>query len=287
MKYKLGISISAFIIFISLSGSNKKELIFPKPAKVSTNIYFDKSEIIVEDWAAFYSWTYLKKGKKKADLLLPDSNEVDPRVWKLFQTKADWYNSRRSMHTNKSIGYFKEICNDIIPYSKPELNPYTEPQCPFWDFPITGISYEQANSFCEWRTKQNGNSKVLYRLPSPLEWKEFAYKCLNFKERKIGLRDTLHRNGCAMFNYKFKSLCDNFEKFGVLEPKIRRIASFMPTNQNTHDVFGNVAEMTSIEGVAKGGSYFHTAKLSNIDSVLSYSKGQAWLGFRCLAEIKK
>ncbi|PIY12828.1 MAG: hypothetical protein COZ18_01160 [Flexibacter sp. CG_4_10_14_3_um_filter_32_15] len=47
----------------------------------------------------------------------------------------------------------------------------------------------------------------------------------------------------------------------------------------------NVAEMTSEKGIAKGGSFAHTLEECAADRVQIYDSPQAWLGFRCVAEV--
>jgi len=50
-------------------------------------------------------------------------------------------------------------------------------------------------------------------------------------------------------------------------------------------LFGNVAEMTMEEGVAKGGAFIHFEKDIDINTKIPYEKPTNWLGFRCVAEV--
>jgi hypothetical protein len=52
-----------------------------------------------------------------------------------------------------------------------------------------------------------------------------------------------------------------------------------------YNLYGNVAEMVSEEGVAKGGSWNHNYNNSVFDAEISYEKPSSWLGFRCVCEI--
>jgi hypothetical protein len=53
------------------------------------------------------------------------------------------------------------------------------------------------------------------------------------------------------------------------------------------DIQGNVAEMTSIKGLSKGGSYFHYAAETFKGKEIPYNKPERWLGFRCVAKLDK
>lgn len=64
------------------------------------------------------------------------------------------------------------------------------------------------------------------------------------------------------------------------------IHEYKQTNQfQLYNMFGNVAEMTSEKGIAKGGSFVHTLEECAADRVQVYDSPQAWLGFRCVAEV--
>jgi formylglycine-generating enzyme required for sulfatase activity len=158
--------------------------------------------------------------------------------------------------------------------------------CPFLRFPITGITYEQAEEFCKWRTKVLGNGKIEFRLPSESEWKNFAVIGLSPDEKKNGYRDSIYSNGCPMYNYKYSNPCERFLNAGLELPRQIGVVRFMKDKNGAFDVFGNVSEMTNIKGIAKGGNYKTFANQSNVDSIQKYNKPEIWLGFRCISIIR-
>lgn len=169
--------------------------------------------------------------------------------------------------------------------------------------PIAGITYEQAVNFCKWRTaldslrrlpKVDANTSVwnafdnaaIYRLPTE---EEFSKMNPQF--------DSITDSNLSHFNYK-ESICPdkkaepeektNYGKYSI--DSYSHHLSKSERHLRLKDVFnvqGNVAEMTSQKGIAKGGSYFHYAKDSYNDKVIRYVKPELWLGFRCIAEQRK
>ena len=112
-------------------------------------------------------------------------------------------------------------------------------------YPVVGISWEQATAFCNWRTDFfNGANKVKgqnYRLPTEAEW-EFAAR----GGRKLGLypwggnyvRDN---RGCFLAN--FKPMRGSYtDDTGATTVKV---ASFLPNDFGLYDMAGNVSEWTS------------------------------------------
>ncbi|AFM02548.1 hypothetical protein Fleli_0037 [Bernardetia litoralis DSM 6794] len=114
------------------------------------------------------------------------------------------------------------------------------------DFPVVGITYEQAQKYCIWRG--NMDTKTV---------NEKMRK--KYKDYEIILRYTLPTK--EEWEYAAK-------KYDL--------------NKNSKS---NVAEMTFKKGIAKGGSFVHTLEECAADRVQVYDSPQAWLGFRCVTEV--
>jgi len=204
--------------------------------------------------------------------------------------------------------------------------------------PVIGITYEQAQSYCIWRSKldneflNNDQKKkyqgyeitVHYRLPTKEEWeyaatkddlnKQFGgystkkrytekekHKIYRYAKNYVDSTRTLEEVKLDIRNYfqsdtsykYFFNYSTNYNKpyfiqeIGVYEEmKTNWIYSYKPTSQfKLYNMFGNVAEMTSEKGIAKGGSFYHTLEECAADKVQIYDSPQAWLGFRCVAEV--
>lgn len=63
------------------------------------------------------------------------------------------------------------------------------------------------------------------------------------------------------------------------------IYKFMPNGFGVYGMIGNVSEMTSTKGIAKGGSHFDSIKDISIKKNISYIGLSSDLGFRCVAEV--
>ena len=140
--------------------------------------------------------------------------------------------------------------------------------------PITGITYNQARLYCLWLESginNNRTEKVKIDLPSD---SIYMYVITN--------RDSLNSKGCALFNFGHCPCVSNTKK-DYNEPLGKRLVradGFFPTASGFYNLQGNVAEMTNIEGKAKGGSFRHYARQSYADQTQSYIGPEEWLGFR-------
>jgi formylglycine-generating enzyme required for sulfatase activity len=113
--------------------------------------------------------------------------------------------------------------------------------------PVVGVSWEQANAFCAWRTEyllkgMGAQSKWIqrYRLPSEVEW-EYAARGKEANRFPWEQSDTKSDEGCYYANYKPSE--GNYTKDGSL---ITSSCGIFSANSNgLYDMAGNVAEWTS------------------------------------------
>ena len=132
-------------------------------------------------------------------------------------------------------------------YNEPMHNDY------FWhdaygDYPVVGVSWEQAQAFCQWRTinkntykKSKGKQFVnSFRLPSEAEWEYAARGGLQGASYPWGGPYTKNDRGCFMAN--FKPLRGNY----VADQALYTVEadSYEPNDYNLYNMAGNVAEWT-------------------------------------------
>ncbi|MDR0757669.1 MAG: SUMF1/EgtB/PvdO family nonheme iron enzyme [Tannerella sp.] len=175
-------------------------------------------------------------------------------------------------------------------------NAYNEPYLKLYfnhpgydDYPVVGISWEQANAFCVWRTEYYKKSSHLpagqviepFRLPTEGEW-EYAARA-GKSENKYPWSDASLQNekGCFMAN--FKPGDGNYTEDGHLITS--RVASFAPNEFGLYDMAGNVAEWTSSIYTEAGQSqvndlnpdlHYHAAKEDPYAMKKKVVRGGSW-----------
>ena len=115
------------------------------------------------------------------------------------------------------------------------------------DYPVVGVSWEQANAFCAWRTEYllaglgpQARYVQRYRLPTEAEW-EFAARGPEGFRYPWSQSDSKDDNGCYYAN--FKPDRGNYTKDGSLITT--RTGNYKPNSNGLYDMAGNVAEWTS------------------------------------------
>ena len=129
------------------------------------------------------------------------------------------------------------------------------------DYPVVGITWEQANAFCHWRTHimnsflRAANEPLLpdFRLPTETEWEYAARGGLNASPYPWGGPYTRNMKGCFLAN--FKPLRGNYVADGGL--KAIKVRQYNPNNYGLYDMSGNVAEWTSTVYDETSSSYTH------------------------------
>lgn len=117
----------------------------------------------------------------------------------------------------------------------------------FNDYPVVGVTWEQANAFCAWRTDYllkglSGQARYIqrYRLPTEAEW-EFAARGKDGTEFPWENEDVKNGDGCFFANFKPER--GNYTKDGNLITS--KVGIYASNSNGLFDMAGNVAEWTS------------------------------------------
>lgn len=115
------------------------------------------------------------------------------------------------------------------------------------DYPVVGVTWEQANAFCAWRTeyllKGLGSAARYvqrYRLPTEAEW-EYAARGKDQTEFPWDNEDVASGKGCFYANFKPDN--GNYTKDGNLITS--KVGIYSANSNGLYDMAGNVAEWTS------------------------------------------
>ncbi|NVO02775.1 MAG: SUMF1/EgtB/PvdO family nonheme iron enzyme [Bacteroidetes bacterium] len=197
---------------------------------------------------------------------------------------------------------------DKLAYNEPLVEFYFRHQA-YKNYPLVNVSYEGANLFCQWLTEEyNSNpkrkyKKVLFRLPTQLEWENAAKGGLNLCDYAWG--NKLFENDHYMCNFRrygdenirydsinktmiVESGGDRMGMVGTLNDAADITApvnSYWPNKFGLFNVCGNVAEMVSEKGISRGGGWKNAGGDVRIESKGHYSKSATDVGFRYFMEI--
>ncbi len=115
------------------------------------------------------------------------------------------------------------------------------------DYPVVGVTWEQANAFCAWRTEYllkglGAEARYIqrYRLPTEAEW-EYAARGKDGTEFPWEVADTKSEDGCFFANFKPDK--GNYTKDGNLITS--KVGIYSANTNGLYDMAGNVAEWTS------------------------------------------
>jgi len=239
---------------LCLSFTKEKTFIPPGTVQINDTLFADEAEITNNAWQEYEFWTASIYGKNSKEHLatLPDT-----LVWR-------------------------------------EKNSYNEPYVQYYyrhpaykEYPIVGVSYEQAIAYCKWRTERVKSvltvKKIFkiqnfeYRLPSKTEWEKLAETSSLFLSNK-----GKNEKGAYQVN------CAHPDTIGTPYPDVTApVYSYWKNSFGLFNMTGNVAEMVSEKGISKGGGWRNNLEECRVGKDTEYTKPSAWLGFRCVCVIHK
>jgi formylglycine-generating enzyme required for sulfatase activity len=156
------------------------------------------------------------------------------------------------------------------------------------DYPVVGISYEQALALCKWRSERvkeffciaYKKAIVLeYQLPNKEQW-EF----LSNNVPGIFSNNDISKKGKATVNCNRSDTMMTSLTAGpdILAP----VSSYRKNYFGLYNMVGNVSEMVSEKGISKGGSWRHRLEECRTGKDIPYTRPEPWLGFRCICILK-
>ncbi|MEN9918953.1 MAG: hypothetical protein RL662_1389 [Bacteroidota bacterium] len=132
-------------------------------------------------------------------------------------------------------------------YNEPYMRMYFS-HSGYSDYPVVGVSWEQATAFCEWRTMfykmgmgTRGRNIEPFRLPTEGEWEFAARSGRSENKYPWDTDETVSEKACFLANFKPGE--GNYTKDGNLISS--RVGSYSPNVFGLYDMAGNVSEWTS------------------------------------------
>ena len=121
----------------------------------------------------------------------------------------------------------------------------------FDDYPVVGVTWKQANAFCNWRSglksvtakRFNEAPPHDFRLPTESEWEVAARGGMMNNKYPWGSYYSRNVNGCFVAN--FKPQRGNYVADSPTTTTTMKVGEFDPNPLGVYDMAGNVAEWTS------------------------------------------
>lgn len=189
---------------------------------------YDEEILITKDTAFVDDEGHIQR----ATITRPLTSEwdfVNTYVVNVYPDTTVWVNDFANSYTDQYTRYY---------FSSPIYD----------DYPVVGVSWEQANAFCAWRTEylkqsygMRGVTFEPFRLPTEAEW-EYAARAGNNDQTYSWKTDVPHtEKGC--YNGNFKPGFGDYTQDGYIITS--PVGSYGANEFGLFDMSGNVAEWTS------------------------------------------
>lgn len=157
---------------------------------------------------------------------------------------------------------------------------FTHPD--YRDYPVVGVTWEQANAYCAWRTEmlkeelgEDYGDTQPFRLPTEAEW-EYAARG-NASYTFPWEENTAGRN-VAMFRANFMAAEGDYTKDGNIITA--RVGVYPPNAHGLYDMAGNVAEWTATPFTETGVNDMNNINpqygVTNADNNIISVRGGSW-----------
>lgn len=222
--------------------------------------FYRRKEIDTRKLKFEYYWVNLQAASSK------EGKDLD-----LSYTNILGHNNSIKGHVDRSQFVIKEIINvypDTLCWVQDFTYAFNEPMTEmyFWhpafdDYPVVGVSWQQARAFNVWRSqlidnqqKQSGDVYVnRFRLPTETEWEYAARGGLELSPYPWGGPYIRNKQGCPLANFKVMR-GDYVDDDGFYTVPVY---SYNPNDFGLYNMSGNVAEWTSTAYDESNYEFFH------------------------------
>lgn len=195
-----------------------------------------------------------------------DTSYVDENGIIINKTIERKLRSRNDFISKKIVNIYPDTMMWIrdfqFSYNDPKMRMYfSHPG--YNNYPVVGVTWEQAQAFCDWRTNLLYSASKIqaqeYRLPTEAEWEYAARGGKSMNMYPWGGNYVRDSKGCYLAN--FKPMRGSYTDDTGSTPM--KVASFPPNDYGLYDMAGNIAEWTS-------SAFTHTSNLLVYDMNPNY-----------------
>ncbi len=192
---------------------------------------------------------YNTQNRTEKDLIRKDTTYMRGGII-VRDTKYVQLTDRRDFFSTRTINIYPDtLCwmrNYTYSFNEPYTLYFSHPG--YSDYPVVGVSWEQAKAFCHWRTKirndylkSSGQPTIQpYRLPTEAEWEYAARGGKQSAMFPWGGPYIRRADGCYLAN--FKPNRGNYGADGYTT--LAQVADFPANGYGLFDMAGNAAEWT-------------------------------------------
>lgn len=228
------------------------EILEPLYLSADNRVFWGKS-IDARKLIYDYHWVDYKQAAAAANRYNFDTQSYEGNVTDIDGNVKPIEN-RSSFVFHESTPVYPDTLCWVRDFTYSYNDPMTEKY--FWhvafdEYPLVGVTWNQAVAFCNWRTKiyndyqrqTEGVDVFDYRLPTEVEWE---YAARGGEERTLypwGSYYIRNKMGCFVANFKPRR--GNYVADSKYSATTMPVGSFEPNNSRLYDMAGNVAEWTS------------------------------------------
>ncbi|WP_405608912.1 gliding motility lipoprotein GldK [Polaribacter sp. Asnod1-A03] len=225
-----------------------------KPLDWETDIIWETQDFPDADYVEVMDSLYIKRGESVDGVRIFNTKFLNYRYsWFDRDNAARKGGSRKDFIKTEVLNIYPDttvwVKDFNYSYNDPMHQDYFHHQS-YGDYPVVGVNWDQANAFCNWRTKKKNdylkNKKNItsvpnFRLPTEAEWEYAARGGLEFATYPWGTGSTTTDRGCFLAN--FKPVRGNYAADGALYTVEAR--SYNANDYGLYNMAGNVSEWTS------------------------------------------
>lgn len=224
------------------------ELYIPEQERFGFKREIDSRKLVYD-----YYWVDYKQAAKRSNAFNFETQRYEGSI---VNEKGELVpvENRSSFLMHESVPVYPDTLVWIRDFAYTYNEPFTMKyfsHAGFDDYPVVGVTWEQANAFCNWRSglkasmsnRLNETPAHDFRLPTESEWEIAARGGMHNNMYPWGSYYTRNVNGCFVAN--FKPLRGNYVADSPTTTTTMKVGEFDPNPYGIYDMAGNVAEWTT------------------------------------------